>query len=196
VFAALVRRLPQVLRGHRLITPGTILRWHRRLIAKKWTYPNRSGRPPTDDAIAALIERMASENQTWGYKRIQGELLRLGHRVGAPTIRRILKLRRISPAPSRHTDTTWRQFLRTQATTMLAVDFFHVDCAVTLKRIYAFFVLEVGSRYVHRHAAGLYSSMSPLRIFRRWTWISLRLTGTAGGRGGRLCRARWGRCWL
>jgi putative transposase len=65
------------------------------------------------------------------------------------SIRRILTLRRISPAPSRQTDTTWRQFLRTQATTMLAVDFFHVDCAVTLKRIYVFFALEVGSRYVH-----------------------------------------------
>jgi putative transposase len=122
------------------------LRWHRRLVAKKWTYPNRSGRPPVDKTIAALIERMARENETWGYQRIQGELLKLGHLVGASTIRRILKLRRISPAPSRHTDTTWRQFLRTQATTMLAVDFFHVDCAVTLKRIYVFFVLEVGSR--------------------------------------------------
>jgi hypothetical protein len=113
VFAALTRRLPQVLRGHRLVTPGTVLRWHRRLVAKKWTYPNRSGRPPIDDTIAALIQRMARQNQTWGYKRIQGELLKLGHRVGASTIRKIRKLRRIPPAPSRHTDTTWRQLLRT-----------------------------------------------------------------------------------
>jgi putative transposase len=149
LFAVLIRRLPAVLRGHRLITPATVLRWHRQLVTKKWTYPNRSGRPPLDQTTAALIERMARENETWGYQRIQGELLKLGYRVGASTIRRILKLRRIPPAPLRSTDTSWRRFLRAQASSMLAVDFFHVDCAVSLKRIYVFFALEVRTRYVH-----------------------------------------------
>jgi len=108
IFAALIRVLPPRLRMHRLITPGTVLRWHRRLVARKWTYPHRAGRPPVSPHITALIERLATDNRTWGYQRIQGELLKLGHQVSASTIRRVLRSLRIPPVPKRHTDMTWR----------------------------------------------------------------------------------------
>src|ERR1022692_1476997 len=148
VLAGLARLLPRALRMSRLVTPDTLLRWHRRLVRWQWTYPSRGGRPPIDARLALLIAQMARENPGWGYKRIQGELLGLGYRVGASTVRRVLKRLRMPPAPQRNR-TTWRQFLRTQAATMLACDFFHVDCAVTLRRVYVFFVVEVGTRHVH-----------------------------------------------
>ena len=119
------------------------------LITRRWTSPNRIGRPPVSAEIAALIQRLATENHGWGYMRIQGESLKLGHRVSASTIRRILKALKIPPAPKRRTDATWQQFLHTQAATMLATDFFHVDCALTLQRLYCLFVREVGTRCVH-----------------------------------------------
>jgi putative transposase len=148
VLAGLARLLPLQLRAARLVTPATLLRWHRRLVRWRWTYPRRGGRPPVGAPLALLIERLARENPGWGYKRIQGELLGLGYRVGASTVRRVLRRLTVPPAPQRDR-TTWRQFLRAHACTMLACDFFHVDCAVTLSRLYVFFVIEIGTRHVH-----------------------------------------------
>jgi transposase InsO family protein len=149
IMVALIRLLPGTLRAHRLVTPGTLRRWRRRLVTRKWTYPRGRGRPPVSSGIAALIGQLATENHSWGYQRIHGELLKLGYRVSATTIRRVLRALKIPPAPTRHTSTTWRQFLHAHAATMLATDFFHVDCAVTLQRLYCLFVREISSRYVH-----------------------------------------------
>ena len=111
LFAVLLRLLPKVLWTHRLITPGTVLRWHRRLVARKWTYPNRIGRPSVDETVAVLIQRMARENPTWGYQRIQGELLKLGHRVSASTVRRVLQRLGVPPARRQgHTVIVWALF--------------------------------------------------------------------------------------
>ena len=147
VLAALTRIMPRALRARRIVTPGTLLRWHQRLAAAKWRQPRQPGRPPVPDELVALIVRLARENARWGVVRIQGELRPLGHRVAASTVRKILRTHRIPP-PSRN-DGSWRVFLRAHAGTLLAADFFHVDCAVTFRRLYVAFVIEHRMRRVH-----------------------------------------------
>jgi len=147
VLAALARVLPTALRAHRIVTPAALLRWHRRMVTRKWTQPKAPGRPPLAGELAELIVRLARDSPRWGVVRIQGELRRLGHRIGAGTIRKILRSHRIPPPAVR--DDRWRTFLRAHARTILAVDFFHIDCAVSLTRLYVLFVIEHHKRHVH-----------------------------------------------
>ncbi|MFE6157407.1 helix-turn-helix domain-containing protein [Streptomyces sp. NPDC056486] len=150
ILSAMTRRLPALLRRRRLVTPATLLAWHRRLVRRKWRQPPaRPGRPPLADDLTTLILRLAKDNPTRGYIRIQGELRRLGHRVAAATIRRVLRRNKIPPASVRATEQSWRAFLHTQANTLLATDSFHIDCTITLKRLYVFFVMETGTRTVY-----------------------------------------------
>lgn len=129
------------------VTPATLLRWHRDLVARRWTYPHRSpGRPATPVEIRRLVVRLARENPGWGYRRIQGELVGLGLKLAASTVWEILKGAGIEPAP-RRLEQSWSEFLRQQAASILECDFLSVD-TLFLKRFYVLFFIELGTRRV------------------------------------------------
>jgi putative transposase len=131
------------------VAPATILRWHRRLVARKWTYTDRRrpGRPSTGVSVKTLIVRMARENPTWGHRRIQGELARHGYTIAASTVCEILHAAGIGPAP-RRAGPTWRQFLTAQAHAIIACDFLVVE-TVLLQRMYVLVFIEHGTRRLH-----------------------------------------------
>jgi putative transposase len=148
LLAALVRLLPSPQRRGLIVTPQTLLRWHRELIRRRWTQPRQSpGRPPVERRVRELVLRFARENPRWGYPRIAGELLKLGIRVSPSTVRRLLLAAGLKPAP-RRSGPSWREFLRQQASSTLACDFFTVE-TLTLRRYYVLFFIELASRRVH-----------------------------------------------
>jgi putative transposase len=147
VLAALARVLPRSAWTSLSVRPSTLMRWHRQLVGRRWTYPHRPpGRPPLDRRVQALVLRLARENPRWGYRRIVGELQSLGISVSATSVRTILTRDGLRPAPERE-ELSWRTFLRQHAATTLACDFFTVETAF-LKRIYVLFFISLESRRI------------------------------------------------
>jgi transposase InsO family protein len=147
LLAAASQLLPRVHWRSFLVTPATLLRWHRRLVAKRWTYPHRVGRRPMRREIRDVVLRLAQENPRWGYQRLVGELKGLGMAVSATTVRNWLRMAGLGPAGTRG-GMTWRQFVRVHRQSLLAVDFFTVD-TIWLQRLYILFFIELSSRRVH-----------------------------------------------
>jgi putative transposase len=140
--------LPRPHRRSFLVQPATLLRWHRELVRRRWTYPGRlRGRPPVAAQTRQLALRLATENPTWGYKRIHGELVGLGVRLSPSTVWNLLHRHGIEPAP-RRASASWREFLRQQAAGILECDFFTVE-TLWLRRFYVLFFIELGRRRVH-----------------------------------------------
>jgi transposase len=147
--AALGRLLPRARWSTFLVSPHTLLRWHRDLVRRKWTFGRISsgGRPPMSEKVREFVLRMGKENPRWGCIRIRGELAKLGIRISATTIRKLLRANGLGPAP-RRSGPTWSEFLRAQAQGILALDFFTVETA-WLRTLYVLFAIQVGSRRVH-----------------------------------------------
>jgi transposase InsO family protein len=148
VLATLARLLPSERWATFLVTPATLMRWHRELVRRHWTFPRPAKVTPNvlDDRVVALVLRLARENPRWGYRRIVGELMKLGVVVSATSVRNVLRRHRLKPAP-RRSGPTWTEFLRAQAAGTLACDFFHVD-TITLRRLYVLFFIDIERRKI------------------------------------------------
>jgi putative transposase len=147
LFAALSRAVPRTAWANLAVRPDTLLRWHRQLVARRWTYAHRkAGRPPLERSLRELILRLARENPHWGYKRIVGELTGLGISVSATSVRKVLLVAGLQPAPER-TPSSWRGFLRAQAASVLACDFLTVETAF-LQRVYVLFFISLATRRI------------------------------------------------
>ncbi|HYZ76319.1 MAG TPA: hypothetical protein VE596_02995 [Gaiellaceae bacterium] len=148
LLAALSGVLPRERRRSSLVQPATLLRWHRELVRRRWTYERRpSGRPPLPAHARQLVLRLAAENASWGYKRIHGELVGLGFDLSASSVWNILHRAGIEPAP-RQASVSWREFLRQQASAIIECDFFTIE-TLWLRRLYVLFFIELGRRRVH-----------------------------------------------
>jgi transposase InsO family protein len=167
-------------RSRFFVQPDTLLRWHRDLVRRRWTYPHRPGRPSIPPGTVALVVRLARENPTSGYRRIHGELIGMGMRLAPSSVWVILNRHGRDPSP-RRSGPTWSEFLRTQAAAFLACDFFTVD-TVLLRRLYVFFFIEHGTRRVH--VAGVTARSSE-------TWVVQQARQLAWAFAERFVAAKW-----
>jgi putative transposase len=175
--AAASRVLPKMRWGSLFVRPETILAWHRRLVKRRWTYPRRTGRPPKTAEIRRLVVRLANENPTWGYRRIQGELKHLGISVAPSTVWETLRREGIDPAP-RRAGLSWKEFLSAQASGILACDFVTVD-TVFLGRLFILFFIEIETRRVHlagvtSNPDGLWVTQQARNLVARWDFLPFR----------------------
>ena len=179
LLAGLSRLLSTVKRNRLFVQPQTLLRWHRDLVRRRWTYPHRPGRPSIPPGTVRLVVRLAKENPTWGYRRIHGELVGMGIQLAPSSVWAILKRHGIDPSPTR-SGPTWSEFLRAQAA-LLACDFLTVD-TVLLRRLYVLFFIEHGSRKAH--IAGVTAHPTD-------TWVIQQARQLAWALGEGAIRAKW-----
>ena len=180
LLAGLTRLLSIAKRQRFFVQPETLLRWHRDLVRRHWTYAHRPGRPSIPVGTVRLVLRLARENPTWGYRRIHGELVGLDIRLAPSSVWAILKRHGIEPSP-RRSGPRWSEFLRTQASALLACDFFTVD-TVLLRRLYVLFFIEHGSRKVH--VAGVTTNPTA-------PWVTQQARQLAWRLGERAVPAKW-----